>query len=305
MKILLDVAKEFSAWSQALSERLPEATVHAGPQAPLCDYAVVWRPSPQTLQRQTRLKAIFSLGAGVDSLLSMPSLPVHVPLVRMEDVGMAEQMAEYALYVALRHLRRMRKYEQDQRRGQWDPQPFRPRASVRVGVLGLGVLGGRVAQTLAEFGFSVFGWSRGAKDLPGVRCLHGAEGLDQILATSEVLFVVLPLTIETLNLLDEDKLSRLPTGSTLANLSRGQVLPEVALTAALDAGVVAEAFLDVFTMEPLPEDHPFWTREEVRITPHVAALTPPDAAADQVARKIREMVAGRSVSGIVSRESGY
>lgn len=305
MRILLDIAKDASAWARALSERLPEASLHAGPGAPPCDFAVVWRPSSATFQAQARLKAIFSLGAGVDGLLAMPSFPTHVPLVRMEDVGMAEQMAEYALYVALRHLRRMHKYEQDQRCSRWDPQAFRPRASVRAGVLGLGVLGGRVAHALAEFGFSVLGWSRGPRDLPGIQCFHGARGLDRILAASDVLFVALPLTPQTFNLLDEEKLSRLPAGSTLANLSRGQVLPEAALTAALDTGAVAEAFLDVFAMEPLPKDHPFWAREDIRITPHVAALTPPDAAADQVAGKIRAMMAGRPVTGIVSRENSY
>lgn len=305
MNILLEVAKEASAWSHALSTRLPEAAIHQGPGAPACDFAVVWRPDPEAFQGQARLKAIFSLGAGVDGLLSIPSLPRHVPLVRMEDVGMAEQMAEYALYVALRHLRRMPKYERDQLHGHWDPQAIRSRASLRVGVLGLGVLGGRIAQSLAGFGFTVSGWSRGAKDLPDVRCLHGADTLEQVFDSSEVLFIALPLTPATFNLLDEDKLFRLHAGSTLCNVSRGGVLSEAALIGALDAGVIAEAFLDVFMTEPLPGDHPFWRRTDIRITPHVAALTPPDAAAEQVVLKIRSMLAGQPVSGVVSREHGY
>lgn len=218
---------------------------------------------------------------------------------------MAGQMAEYALYVALRHLRRMGRYEQDQRRAQWNPQPFRPRASVSIGVLGLGVMGGSIARTLADFGFSVRGWSRSAKDLAGIGCFHGERGLERVLTSSEVLFAALPLTAETFELLDEHRLSRLSPGSTLANLSRGQVLSEVALVAALDAGVIAEAFLDVFATEPLPREHPFWARSDIRITPHVAALTPPEAAADQVASKIRALIAGEQITGIVNRELGY
>lgn len=305
MKILLEVAKEASAWSQALSVHLPEATIFQGPGAPACDFAVVWRPAPEAFQGQTGLKAIFSLGAGVDGLLSIPSIPSGVPLVRMEDVGMAEQMAEYALYVALRHLRRMHKYELDQCQGQWDPQAFRSRASLPVGVLGLGVLGGHIAQSLAGFGFSVTGWSRGGKDLPGVRCLHGGATLEHVLESSEVLFIALPLTPATSNLLNEDKLFRLRAASTLCNVSRGGVLSEAALIGALDAGVVAEAFLDVFMTEPLPGDHRFWRRNDIKITPHIAALTPPDAAAAQVAFKIRSMLAGQSITGVVSREYGY
>lgn len=305
MKILLEVAKDASAWSRALSEQLPEAAIFQGRAAPPCDFAIVWRPTAGVFQGQTQLKAIFSLGAGVDGLLSMPSLPRHVPLIRMEDVGMAEQMVEYALYVALRHLRRMSKYERDQCEAHWDPQPFRSRAALQVGVLGLGVLGGHIAQSLAGFGFDVRGWSRGSKVLSGVRCFHGAETLRQVLASSEVLLIALPLTPATLHLLNEGELSQLPTGSTLCNLSRGGVLLEAALIGALNSGRVAEAFLDVFATEPLPSDHPFWGRKDIKITPHVAALTPPDAAAEQVALKIRSMMVGQPVTGVVRRELGY
>lgn len=305
MKILLEVAKDASAWSRALSEQLPEAAIFQGRAAPPCDFAIVWRPTAGVFQGQMQLKAIFSLGAGVDGLLSMPSLPRHVPLIRMEDVGMAEQMMEYALYIALRHLRRMSKYERDQCEAHWDPQPFRSRASLQVGVLGLGVLGGHIAQSLAGFGFDVLGWSRGSKVLSGVRCFHGAETLRQVLASSEVLLIALPLTPATLHLLNEGELSQLPTGSTLCNLSRGGVLLEAALIGALNSGKVAEAFLDVFATEPLPSDHPFWGRKDIKITPHVAALTPPDAAAEQVALKIRSMMVGQPVTGVVRRELGY
>ncbi|HOZ06478.1 MAG TPA: glyoxylate/hydroxypyruvate reductase A [Arenimonas sp.] len=305
MKILLQVAKESLAWSQALSKWLPEAQIFSGKGVASCDYAVVWHPPAQAFEGQTKLNAIFSVGAGVDGLLSMASLPQHVPLIRMEDVGMADQMAEYALYIALRHLRQINKYEQDQRAIRWDPQAFRPRSSLRIGVLGLGTLGGRVAQVLAEFGFKVSGWSRSPKNLPGIQCFHEASGLDRLLAMVDILFVMLPLTLETTNLLDEVRLSLLPAGSTLVNLSRGKIVSESALISALDSGVLAQAFLDVFAVEPLSPDHTFWKRTDIHITPHVAALTPPDAAAEQVASKIRAMIAGQPVTGTVRRKFGY
>ncbi|MET0809131.1 MAG: NAD(P)-dependent oxidoreductase, partial [Pseudoxanthomonas sp.] len=162
MDVLICTAKQQEEWRAALAACLPEARVHAGPDAPACDYAVVWQPPADRFGRQARLKALFSLGAGVNGLLAMPSLPRDVPLVRMEDGGMAGQMVEYALYVALSELRRFPDYASDQSQARWSPQPARARGDFTIGVLGLGVLGGAVATALAEFGFAVAGWSRDA-----------------------------------------------------------------------------------------------------------------------------------------------
>lgn len=305
MDVLICTAKEQEDWRDALAACLPEARVHGWPDAPTCDYAVICKPPSAMFAGQPRLKTLFALGAGVDGLLAMPALPRDVPLVRMEDCGMATQMIEYAFYVALRRFRRFADYADAQRDGRWAPRGLRMREDFSIGVLGLGVLGGAVARTLAEFGFALSGWSRMPKSIEGVDCLHGSTGLDDVLARSELLLVFLPLTGDTEGLLDGERLARLPEGAALANLSRGELLDDDAVIAALDSGRLSEAYLDVFEREPLPRDHRYWNHPRVRITPHVAALTPHVLACDQVADKIRKLESGEAVSGIVDRKRGY
>ena len=305
MDVLICTAKHQDEWRAALAACLPEASVHAGPRAPACDYAVVWQPPADLFERQRRLKALFSLGAGVNGLLAMPSLPRDVPLVRMEDGGMAAQMVEYALYVALHQLRRFPEYRRDQSQARWAPQQARARSDFTIGVLGLGVLGGAVARALADFGFAVCGWSRSARAVPGVQCRHGAPGLDDVLARSQLLMLFLPLTGATDGLLDRERLAQLPAGAAVVNLSRGELVDEDALLEALDAGHLGAAYLDVFVQEPLPPDHPFWRHPRIHVTPHVAALTDTRVACLQVAGKIRRLEAGEPISGVVDRLCGY
>lgn len=305
MDVLICTAKEQDVWRQALGDCLPEARIHAGLDAPACDYAVVWKPPAQLFEKQHQLKALFSLGAGVNGLLAMPTLPRDVPLIRMEDCGMAAQMIEYALYVALRQFRRFPGYRLAQAQRRWEPQALRQRSDFRIGILGLGVLGGAVARALADFGFCVSGWSRSAKSMPGVHCEHGSSALDVVLARSQLLMLFLPLTNETEGLLNRARLAQLPTGAAVANLSRGEVLDDEALFEALDAGRISEAHLDVFRQEPLAPEHPYWQHPRVRVTPHVAALTPYAVACSQVADKIRCLQAGKPVSGTVDRSRGY
>jgi glyoxylate/hydroxypyruvate reductase A len=305
MDVLICTAKEQDEWRDALAGCLPEARVHVGLDAPTCDYAVVWRPPAQLFEQQRHLKALFSLGAGVNGLLAMPSLPRELPVVRMEDCGMAAQMIEYALHVSLRHFRCFHDYEQAQAQLRWAPQALRLRSDFQVGILGLGVLGGAVARAMADFGFSVSGWSRTAKSVPGVCCEHGPDGLAAVLARSQLLMLFLPLTSETEGLLNRARLAQLPTDAAVVNLSRGEVVDDDALLEALDAGRITEAHLDVFRQEPLPPEHPYWQHPRVRLTPHVAALTPYLVACKQVAEKIRCLQAGKPVSGVVDRLRGY
>lgn len=305
MDVLICTAKEQDEWRDALAACLPEGRVHVWPEAPACDYAVVWKPPSAMFASQPRLRAMFSLGAGVDGLLAMPGLPRDVPLVRMEDCGMAAQMIEYALYIALRRFRRFAEYADAQVEGRWAPRGYRMREDFSIGVLGLGVLGAAVAQGLRDFGFAVSGWSRTSKSIDGIECLNGTSGLDAVLARSELLLVLLPLTGDTEGLIDGERLARLPEGAALANLSRGELLDDDAVLAALDSGLLSEAYLDVFEREPLPRDHRYWNHPGVRMTPHVAALTPHVVACEQVAEKIRQWESGESVSGIVNRMRGY
>lgn len=305
MNILLYTGKEYDEWRAALLACLPAADVFSWPDAPACDYAVLWRPPAALLAQHCELKAIFSLGAGVDALLATGAVPAQVPLIRMEDVGMAEQMIEYALYAALHQYRAVDHYAQAQQQQKWAPQALRQRRDFHVGVLGLGVLGAQVASALAAFGFSVQAWSRTPRQLAEVDCHYGEGGLHAVLAQSELLIVLLPLTAATEGLLDRERMQRLPPGAALVNLSRGALLVEDDLLALLDSGHIAQAFLDVFSTEPLPASHRFWTHPRVHITPHVAALTPYRQAAQQVAEKIAALQRGEPISGIVDRVQGY
>lgn len=305
MDVLICIAKQQDDWRAAMSQCLPEARVHAWPDAPPCDYAVVWQPPPELFSSQRTLRALFSLGAGVNGLLAMPSLPREVPLVRMEDGGMAAQMVEYAMYVALREFRRFPAYQRDQSQARWAPQPARSRRDFAIGVLGLGVLGGEVAQALADFGFDVAGWSRTARSIPRVHCHHGPDGLDAVLDRAQVLMLFLPVTATTAGLLDRTRMARMPEGAVLVNLSRGELIEEGALLQSLESGQLAGAYLDVFREEPLPPAHPFWRHPGVRITPHVAALTDTREACMQIAEKIRRLQAGEPISGVVDHQRGY
>lgn len=306
MDVLICTAKAQGDWRDALAACLPEARVHVWPDAPVCDYVIVSSKPPAAMfASQPRLKAMFSLGAGVDGLLAMPALPRDVPLVRMEDCGMADQMIEYALTVALRRFRRFDEYAVAQAKGRWAPRSYRMREDFSIGVLGLGVLGAAVAQALADFGFAVSGWSRTPKSIDGLESLYGSSGLDALLARSELLLVLLPLTADTEGLLDGGRLALLPEGAALANLSRGELLVDNAVLDALDSGQLSEAYLDVFEHEPLPREHRYWTHPSVHITPHIAALTPHVMACEQVAAKIRHWESGEAMSGIVDRKRGY
>ncbi|MGD9941023.1 MAG: 2-hydroxyacid dehydrogenase [Clostridia bacterium] len=325
MDILLYSPEDQDALATGLAQALPEAIIHVWqepgttkPDAsgssesigeakalPPCDYAVLWAPPAQLFIGQDSLKAIFALGAGVDSLMRCPGLPAEVPVIRIEDAGMADQMIEYTLYAALQRLRRFDQYRRFSATGQWQALPYTARKDIRIGVLGLGELGRRVAGALASFGFSVSAWSRSAKQVDGILCRHGPDGLDAVLAASDVLVVLLPLTEATRGLLDHRALSLLPEGACLVNLARGPIIVDADLLALLETGHIGYAFLDVFTTEPLPPGHPYWGHPRVCVTPHVAAVIPPGESVAQISRKIRALEAGNKVSGVVDGGMGY
>ena len=269
------------------------------------DYVAGWKRPDGFVASSTNLKAMFALAAGVDRLLARPDLPAHVPLVRLLDAGMAGQMADYALYGVLDHQRRMLEYGAQQSRREWKTLPPRVRADLRVGVLGIGAIGGAIATALARWGYAVSGWSRSPKSLPGVRCVHGDGALDALLAGADVLVNVLPTTAQTRNLLDGARLSRLPRGAYVINCSRGDQLDAAALVELLDAGHLDGALLDVFAVEPLPPDSPLWRHPKVRITPHIAAITLPEPSVRQIVANIRALESGRPMTGIVDRQQSY
>ena len=298
-------------WVQEFAAVMPHADTvvwHEGmslaAQAP-CDYAVLWAPTPALLDQLGHVKAIFPMGAGVDGLLKFGDALPPVPIVRLGDAGMAEQMADYVAYATLRYFRRFDDYEQQARQGIWNPLAVPAKADFTVGVLGLGKLGMPVLRTLRQLGFPVRGWSRSPKDLPGIECFAGMDSLDDFLAGTRVLVCMLPLTPETANLLDRARLSRLPQGAYVINVARGAQVAEPDLLALIRAGHIAGATLDVFRNEPLPAPHPFWSEPRITITPHISALTLRDEAVRQIAAKIGRLERGEAVDDVVDRARGY
>src|SRR5512145_2561334 len=239
-------------WLAALRTALPQAEIEVwAPGAGPAEYAVVWAPPQEFLDEQPQLKALFNLGAGVDALTAL-KLPPATKLVRLDDAGMSVQMAEYVVHALIRHFREFDAYAADVAQGKWSFRRPRLRQDFPVGIMGLGVLGQRVARAVQAFEFPVLGWSRSAKDVPGVRCYAGAEQLPDFLAETRVLVCLLPLTTETEGLLNRQTLAQLRPGGYLINVARGAHLVEDDLIPLLDEGHLAGATLDVFCQEPLP-----------------------------------------------------
>jgi glyoxylate/hydroxypyruvate reductase A len=292
-------------WVVALREALPAATVDAWqPGAPQADYAVVWSPPQQFLDEQPRLKGVFNIGAGVDALMKL-ALPREALVVRIDDGGMAVQMAEFVCHALIRHFRELDGYDQDIAAGKWSYRKPRSRADFPVGIMGLGVLGQRVAQAVQHFEFPVLAWSRTAKTLPGVRCFTGAQQFDDFLSVTRVLVCLLPLTPETENIMNRRSLSRLMPGGYVINVARGGHLVDEDLLALLDSGHLAGAALDVFRDEPLPEGHPFLLHPKITVTPHTSARTLRDETIAQIAGKILALERGEPIAGVVDRQRGY
>lgn len=268
------------------------------------DYAVVWSPPQAFLDAQDRLKALFNIGAGVDALLRL-RLPADTQIIRLDDAGMSVQMAEYVCHAVIRHFRELDAYERDMAQGRWVYRVPPRRDQFPVGVLGMGVLGERVARALGQFDFPVNGWSRSPKQVSGVQSFAGEAQLADFLRASRVLVCLLPLTAQTDGLLNRANLSLLQRGAYVINVARGAHVVDEDLLALLDEGHLSGATLDVFRTEPLPAEHPFWRHPRVVLTPHTSARTLRDESIAQIARKLLALERGESVAGVVDRARGY
>ena len=279
---------------------------HLTPEAPdpgAVDY-IVYAPSAslQDFTPFTRTRAVLSLWAGVERIVGNPTLTQ--PLCRMVDPALTEGMVEWVVGHALRHHLGIDRHIVNPGRI-WDPT-CPPLARERpVAMLGMGALGTACARALTALNFPVTGWSTGPKDIPGIPCLQGEGGLAQVLAVAQIVVTLLPKTPGTENLLDARRLSLLPRGAFVLNPGRGAIIDDTALLAALDAGQVGHATLDVFRTEPLPQGHPFWAHPRITVTPHIAADTRPDSACRVIAENIRRSEAGLPLLHLVDRGRGY
>ena len=278
----------------ALSQTHPPADVDYliyGPGGPVTDFGPY-----------TRARAVLNLWAGVEKIITNPTL--NIPLTRMVDPGLTQGMVEYVTGHVLRHHLGM---DADilVPPGQWRPRATPLAADRPVTVLGLGELGQACARMLAQVGFVVTGWSGSAKSIPGLRCLSGPAGLIAALTGAQIVVTLLPLTAQTDCILNAETLGLLARGAALINPGRGGLIDDAALLAALDAGQIGHATLDVFRTEPLPADHPFWAHPRITVTPHLAADTRPATSATVIAENIRRGQAGAPWLYLVDRAKGY
>lgn len=296
-------------WCEALRNELPELNFRVWPDEAEpredIDYALAWRPQQGELRKFPNLKAILSLGAGIDGIFCDPDLPEDVPVVRLIDRCLTYGMSEYVIYWVLHYHRHFGAYTGMVARGEWGNLPQSDTSLRRVGIMGLGELGGDAAHKLASLGFDVAGWSRSEKEIPWVVGFSGADGLTPFLNRTEILVNLLPLTSETEGIINKQTLADLPEGAVIINPARGPHVVDEDLLAALESGHISAATLDVFHEEPLPKDHPYWDHPNVAVTPHIASLTVPHSAAEFIAENIRLIEAGHPPLNVIDREKGY
>jgi glyoxylate/hydroxypyruvate reductase A len=270
------------------------------------DYALSFRPPPGLFKSLPNLKAVFSLGAGVDGFLLDKDYPRRVPLVRFVNKWLTLEMAQYTVLHTLMHHRQQRMFDNFQKARQWRQGiPQRKTADTRVGILGFGEIGQIAGERLRDLGFPVAGWSRTKKNVPGIESFAGDADLKPFLARTDILTCLLPLTPSTRGILNKKTFAEMPVGAAVINAARGGHLVERDLIAALDSNHLSGATLDVFETEPLPPDNPLWTHPKVTVTPHVAGLTDPREAARFVTDNVNKVERGEKLSDLVDFERGY
>jgi glyoxylate/hydroxypyruvate reductase A len=295
-------------WRPLLAALIPEHEIRYWPDIgdrAAIEYALVWQPEPGMLATLPNLKMIFGLGAGIDHLLRDPALPTHMPIVRLVDPYMTDAMSEFVVLSVLRLHRQDLDYLAQQRAAVWEEREQKNAAERPVGILGFGTLGQGAGRKLKALGFDVAGWSRGAKAVDGFTTFAGADGFDRLLAHSEILVCLLPLTPETTGILNARTFAHLPRGAGIVNAGRGGHLVEADLIPALDSGQLSGAALDVFREEPLPPGHPFWRHPRILVTPHIAAETHPPTAAPIIRDAIRQCEAGLPIANQIDLKRGY
>ncbi len=268
-------------------------------------YFAGFRPPPGFLKSLPNLKLVISLGAGVDGFMADTQFPKAVPLVRFTDPSLAYEMAQYVTLQILTIHRQQRHFDAAQALSEWQPRMIARAEKTRIGILGLGEIGGKIAERLALYGFDVSGWSKSPKNFAGVKSFAGPQSLDGFLGQCDMVVCVLPQTPETLDLMNAEFFAQLPKGAWLINVARGGLLVDADLIGALDSGHLAGAVLDVFRTEPLPKEHAFWTHEKITVTPHVAGITDPTMPLAYVGDCVRRHEAGLALADIVDMARGY
>ena len=295
-------------WRAEIGKHVPDLEIRFYPEIGNPDdieFALCFNMPHGELAKFKNLKAIFSLGAGVDHFLEDPTFPKNIPFTRVVNDELTSRMSEYVVQHVLNHHRYQLEYDQHQRDGVWKVRHAPAARNRKIGIMGLGELGQGAAKTLKLLGFDVAGWSRSSKDIDGVKCFHGRDQMDAFLARTEILVCLLPLTPETENIMNRDLFAKLPEGAAIINPGRGRHMVDADLIEALDRGHLSGATLDVFHVEPLPEENPLWSHPKVRITPHVASIAAPGQVAELAAKNIIRARNGETLINQIDLSRGY
>lgn len=302
---IISPGRDPKAWIDALTFHQPDIDIQVYPKIDRpqdVEMALLWQHPPGYLSTLPNLKLISSLGAGVDHILSDSAVPESMPIVRIVDEKLTWSMTNYVIMGVLNFHRQITRYQADQKRKVWDMS--NPEIQVRVGVMGVGALGGDVLDKLNYMGFPVFGFGfTEKKDFPYP--YFSKDQLSEFLNEINVLVCLLPLTPETENILNSDFFKKCKPGTYLINVARGKHLLEEDLIPALEEGFLSGALLDVYRTEPLPENHPFWEQERIQITPHIASVTNPQAASPQIIENFSRLKANQPLRNLVDRHKGY
>lgn len=308
---MLNTLEHRDDWADAVRALAPELDIRVWPELGALEditHAIVCHPPEGVLAKLPNLKAMHSLWAGIDHVTKDKAMPWSVPLIRMVDHSLSQGMKDYVTGHVYRYHLQMPAFEALQATRTWR-QEVPPLVEERsVGIMGIGVLGADIARQLAGLGFKVSGWSRSKKDIPGVTCFAGDNGLEGFLKGTEILVLLLPNTSATADIINDKTLRLLPKGAAIINAGRGTLIDDDALIGALDSGHISGATLDVFKTEPLPQDHPYWRHPQVVVTPHVAAETRISTASQVLVKNIRHLEAGGSIAdieGVVDPKAGY
>ncbi|MGB7395170.1 MAG: glyoxylate/hydroxypyruvate reductase A [Pricia sp.] len=306
--VIIRQDEKIELWKEALLAESPELEVYSyleeHPKDEI-DVALVWKHPAGSLAEYPNLKLVACAGAGVDFIFEDPDVPQDIPITRIVDDKLAEDMSEHLLAVIFGHLKNLETYKLRQTQKIWKPMEYRRISDFTVGIMGLGELGSCLAKDLVRFNFAVQGWSRSPKSIENVSTFTGDGGLSDFLASSEILVCLLPLTDETAGILNKSLFEKLPKNAFIINVARGGHLVDADLIEMLDNGHLCGAGLDVYHEEPLPTVHPFWEHEKIHMTPHYASVSEPEAVVPQIIENYRRLQNGEDLMNEVSKEKGY
>jgi glyoxylate/hydroxypyruvate reductase A len=300
--------KNVDPWKKALTEKLPAATIEVYPDvkdALAVDFVICWKPKNKVFEQFPNIKVVQSVGASIAHITASQTIHKDQIITRVVDEKLSNDMWEFLITIVLSELKNTRSYTAQQATGIWQQQRYRSIQNTTVSILGLGSIGGFVAEKFAQMGFHVKGWSTSNKELLKVQSYAGKQAFDAFLKNTDFLINLLPLTESTKNILNKAVFQKLPKNAFLINVGSGAHVVVADLIDQLNRNQLAGAFLDVFREEPLPKAHPFWKHPKIQITPHVASLTNVDSATDQISENYRRFLKKEALLNVVSLKKGY